>query len=74
MKKLLLLAASLLAANTASAADIAARPYTKAPILAQVFSWTGFYVGGNVGYGRSHSDFDANVAPGSFFTPASSAP
>lgn len=71
MKKLLLLAASLLAANTASAADIAARPYTKAPILAQVFSWTGFYVGGNVGYGRSHSDFDANVAPGSFFTPAS---
>ncbi len=70
MKKLLLLAASLLAANTASAADIVA-PYTKAPIMAQVFSWTGFYVGGNVGYGRSHSNFDANVTPGSFFTPAS---
>jgi outer membrane immunogenic protein len=39
---------------TASAADLgAATPapiYTKAP-LAVPFSWTGFYVGGNVGYG-----------------------
>src|ERR1700716_2841063 len=41
---------------TASAADLAARPYTKAPpALVEVYNWTGFYIGGNVGYswGRS---------------------
>jgi outer membrane immunogenic protein len=47
--------ASLLTTN-AMAADLAARPYTKAPppVLA-VYDWTGFYIGGNVGYswGRS---------------------
>lgn len=48
-------AASLLATN-ASAADLAARPYTKAPVIAApIYNWTGFYIGGNVGYswGRS---------------------
>ena len=41
---------------TASAADLAARPYTKAPpALVEFYNWTGFYIGGNVGYswGRS---------------------
>jgi outer membrane immunogenic protein len=41
---------------TASAADLAARPYTKAPpVMVEVYNWTGFYIGGNVGYswGRS---------------------
>ena len=38
--------------GTASAADMAARPYTKAPVaVAAVYDWTGFYVGGNIGYG-----------------------
>jgi outer membrane immunogenic protein len=38
--------------GAANAADLAARPYTKAPIMAEaVFNWTGWYVGGNVGYG-----------------------
>ena len=44
------------AISTASAADLAARPYTKAPpALGEVYNWTGFYIGGNVGYswGRS---------------------
>jgi len=44
------------AISTASAADLAARPYTKAPpALVEVYNWTGFYIGGNVGYswGRS---------------------
>ena len=36
----------------ASAADLPARVYTKAPI-AQVYDWTGFYLGANVGIGVS---------------------
>jgi outer membrane immunogenic protein len=39
-------------ATSAQAADLAARPYTKAPVaVASVYNWTGFYVGGNIGYG-----------------------
>jgi outer membrane immunogenic protein len=51
-KLLLAVAASIGFASAASAADLAARTtYTKAPdyVPAQVFSWTGFYVGGNFG-------------------------
>jgi opacity protein-like surface antigen len=36
-------------AGPASAADIAAYPYTKAPIPVAVYDWTGFYIGGNGG-------------------------
>lgn len=44
------LAASMLFAGAASAADLAARPYTKAPApMASVYNWTGFYVGGHAG-------------------------
>ncbi|MDD1528830.1 hypothetical protein C7U92_14850 [Bradyrhizobium sp. WBOS7] len=48
MKKVLLASACLFAlAAPASAADLAARPYTKAPVapLASVYNWTGFYLG-----------------------------
>ena len=46
-------AASILFTGAASAADLAARPYTKAPpMVAPVWSWTGCYIGGNVGYDR----------------------
>src|SRR5713226_79674 len=39
-----------LGVGAASAADLGARPYTKAPLFADpVFNWAGFYVGGNVG-------------------------
>lgn len=35
----------------ANAADLAARPYTKAPpMIAAVYDWTGFYIGANGGY------------------------
>jgi outer membrane immunogenic protein len=52
MKRLLVgIAASVFAAG-AMAADLPARVYTKAPVAPPVvYNWTGFYVGGNVGYG-----------------------
>ena len=53
MKRILIAATVALGtASGAQAADLAARPYTKAPsAVAAVYDWTGFYVGGNVGYG-----------------------
>ena len=53
MKKFLLGAATLIAfAAPAVAADMPARPYSKAPAYsapAVVYNWTGFYIGGHVG-------------------------
>ena len=49
MKKFLLAVASIvLGTASVQAADLAAR-YTKAPMMAPAYNWTGFYVGGNVG-------------------------
>jgi outer membrane immunogenic protein len=66
MKKFLLGATALTAvaiAAPASAADLAARPYTKAPVaVAAVYDWTGFYVGANGGGAWTRKCFDA-VAP-----------
>ena len=51
MKRLLLAGAGLLSLMTAaSAADLAARPYTKAPPLSPAYNWTGFYIGVMGGY------------------------
>ena len=52
MKKLLLGTVALVAlgAAPALAADLAARPYTKAPAYAApIYNWTGFYIGGHIG-------------------------
>jgi len=60
-------------AMPAVAADLSRAPITKAPALAPVaFSWTGFYVGANVGWGRSDEDtgFHNCVAPGTVTTVA----
>lgn len=57
MKKFLL-AVSFLGLGTASglAADLAARPYTKAPaVVSAAYNWTGFYIGVMGGYGWSDS-------------------
>ncbi|BBO04160.1 MULTISPECIES: outer membrane protein [Bradyrhizobium] len=53
MKKLAIAAAALVLGTAgASAADLAARPYTKAPApVAAVYNWTGFYIGAQAGYG-----------------------
>ena len=51
MKKIALAAAAtLMFAGAASAADLPARTYTKAPPpMVAVYNWTGFYVGGHIG-------------------------
>ena len=62
MKKFLLATVGLVAlgmAAPASAADLAARPYTKAPpMVAAIYDWSGFYVGANGGWGSSRNCWD----------------
>jgi len=62
MKKVLLVTASLIALGAAApavAADLAARPYTKAPpMIAALYDWSGFYIGANGGWGSSRNCWD----------------
>jgi outer membrane immunogenic protein len=62
MKKFLLGTAGLVALSLsapASAADLAARPYTKAPpMVAPIYDWTGFYTGVNGGWGSARNCWD----------------
>jgi outer membrane immunogenic protein len=53
MYRLLLAAASLSVATAASAADLPARPYSKAPppVLSPAYNWSGFYIGAMGGGG-----------------------
>jgi outer membrane immunogenic protein len=57
----------IVSSGAADAADLAARPYTKAapPIVAAVYDWTGFYVGANLGwsFGRARTDVTVAGAP-----------
>ncbi len=67
MKKVLLALTALAAfTGSASAADLAARPYTKAPApIATAYNWTGFWVSGGAGYALSDIDHSVTgpVAP-----------
>src|SRR5687768_9169409 len=61
MKNFLLGTVALIALGAtvpALAADMAARPYTKAPpaVYAPIYNWTGFYIGGHVGGAFGGSD------------------
>jgi outer membrane immunogenic protein len=59
VKKILLTTTALLALATAPAmaADMAARPYTKAPAAAiAINNWTGFYIGAMGGYAQENSN------------------
>src|SRR6266567_4038670 len=74
MKKFLLGTVGLLAlgvAAPASAADLAARPYTKAPppMVAAIYDWSGFYIGANGGWGSSHKCWDITNFPGATVVP-----
>jgi outer membrane immunogenic protein len=62
-KSFLLVTASLVALGAAApavAADLAARPYTKAPPapIAAIYDWSGFYIGINGGGGSAHTTWD----------------
>jgi outer membrane immunogenic protein len=60
-----MLGASVFALQSASAADLAARPYTKAPPLASpVYDWSGFYVGAHVGYAWGDEHDNLSVVMG----------
>jgi outer membrane immunogenic protein len=66
MKKFLLGTVALVAlgAAPAMAADMAARPYMKAPpaVMAPIYNWTGFYIGGHIGGSWSgNNNIDANA-------------
>jgi len=59
------------AASPAAAADLAARPYTKAPpMIATIYDWTGFYIGINGGGASSHNCWDINNNAGAIVAPA----
>jgi outer membrane immunogenic protein len=68
MKKFLLGTVGLVAlgmVSPASAADLAARPYTKAPpMVAPVYNWGGFYIGANAGYAWSNRCLDVTAING----------
>jgi outer membrane immunogenic protein len=72
MKKFLLGTVGLLALGMAApalAADLAPRPYTKAPppIVAPIYDWSGFYIGANGGWAESHNCVDFFNAAGTDF-------
>ncbi|MGC2780541.1 MAG: porin family protein, partial [Bradyrhizobium sp.] len=61
MKKLLLALTAVVAmTGAASAADLAARPYVKAPMAPVAPSWTGFYIFGGAGGGIWDADSNSN--------------
>jgi len=75
MKKFLMGAAGLVAALSvaapAVAADLAARPYTKAPaMIAAIYDWSGVYIGINGGGASSHKCWDINNNGGVLVNPA----
>src|SRR5437879_4896211 len=63
--------AAMFAVTSATAADLPVKAVYKAPPV-EVWTWTGFYVGGNVGYswGRSRTDVSfSNSATGAPIVP-----
>jgi len=58
-------AAATLLATSAFAADLAPRMYAKAPPpMVALYDWTGFYVGGNVGYSWGRSSDTSSLTNG----------
>jgi outer membrane immunogenic protein len=55
-----------LGAAPATAADLAPRPYTKAPapMMAAIYDWSGFYIGANGGWGSSRNCWDFTTLAG----------
>jgi outer membrane immunogenic protein len=56
---------ALFGVASAQAADLAARTYTKAPVYVDPgYNWTGFYIGGNVGYSWGKSRDTSTITNG----------
>jgi outer membrane immunogenic protein len=74
MKKILVAAAGLVGLSIAPAlgADLAARPYTKAPppMIAPIYNWGGFYIGLNGGGGSARKCWDLTNDAGVIVSPA----
>jgi outer membrane immunogenic protein len=70
MKKLVLALTAVAAfTGSAAAADLAARPYTKAPPpIAPAYNWTGFYIFGGGGGGLWKADSNVQAFPGGALT------
>jgi outer membrane immunogenic protein len=67
MKKIIITTLAMIGAfaSAASAADLGARPYTKAPMVdAPVASWTGFYIFGGAGGGLWNADTNVRDTTG----------
>jgi outer membrane immunogenic protein len=65
MKKLILALTAVAAfSGSALAADLGARPYTKAPAPMMAPSWTGFYIFGGAGGGIWDADSNVQTFPG----------
>ena len=56
-----------IAADLPVPAPVYPAPVYKAPVAARPYNWTGFYVGGNAGYGWGNADSDVNYASGASF-------
>jgi outer membrane immunogenic protein len=66
MRKFLLGTIGLVAlgmAAPASAADLRARPAPPPPYVAPIYDWSGFYIGGNGGWGQSRNCVDFGIFP-----------
>jgi outer membrane immunogenic protein len=77
VKKLLLASAALaglISANPVFAADLPAKTYTRAPVYVppQIYNWTGFYIGGNLGWGWTGLE-STEIAPGTVAFPVGTA-
>ncbi|MEO6839838.1 MAG: outer membrane protein [Bradyrhizobium sp.] len=65
MKLVVAVLAGLFGATSALAADLPARVYTKAPAFVDPgYNWSGFYVGGNIGYSWGRSSDTSNFTNG----------
>ena len=57
--------AALFGVASAQAADLAPRTYTKAPVFVDPgYNWTGFYIGGNIGYSWGRSSDTSSLTNG----------
>ena len=77
MKRILLATVALAALGSANAlaADMPQRPVYKTPVMmAPPPTWTGFYIGGDVGYGWGTSDGTLTNSAGAFPVPYSADP